>query len=251
MHSRYDAYLNNVALSSLNVNLYVSDISYMPTQEEVTLAHLAGRNGGLVVRRRKEQSTVTISFELHVYSTQLRQEACAEVIRWASNGGRLTTTDRQGQFLDCVCTKLPAIESALKWTDNLTVEFTAYAIPYWQSVTADTATVNGSGTLFVHGNGGKAMVNATITANDSMTSLSIEVGETTIALSGISLSANDQVEISHSADGILSIKKGSTSLLNKRTAASSDDLLAVCGADNLITVSSNATAVVSVKGVWH
>lgn len=251
MQSGYDAYLNNVALSSLNANLYVSDISYTPVQEEVTLAHLARRNGGLVMHRRKEQSTVTISFELHVYSTQARQEACADVIRWASDGGRLTTTDRQGQFLDCVCTKLPAIESALKWTDTLTVEFTAFAIPYWQSATADTATVTGTGTLFVHGNGGKAMVDATITANASMTSLSIEVGDTTIALSGISLSANDQVKITHDANGILSIKKGSTSLLNKRTAASSDDLLAVCGVNNAITVSSNATAAVSVKGVWH
>lgn len=251
MTSRYNVYLNNVALSSLNTSLYVSDISYAPVQEEISVANFAGRSGALVTNRRKPQTTVTVTFELHIYGTQARQNACADVIAWAKDGGILTTSDRADQYLQCVCTKLPAIESALKWTDNLTVEFTAYAIPYWQSVTPDTATVTGSGSLFVHGNGGKAMVNAEITAGASLTALSIAVGDTTIALSNISLSANDVVNISHDANGILSIKKGTTSLLDKRTSASSDDLLAECGATNTVTVSENATAVISVKGVWH
>ena len=251
MVSRYSVTLNNVSMSSLNANLYISDISYAPAEEEISVARFAGRSGGLVTHRRKNQASVTISFELHIYGTAARQDACAAVIAWAKDGGVLKTGDRSGQYLQCVCTKLPSVESALRWTDALTVEFTAYAIPYWQNVTATAATITGTGTLNVPGNGGKAMVDAEITASASLTSLSISVGDTTIALSGISLSSGDKVKITHDENGILSIKKGTTSLLNKRTAASSDDLLAVCGAANTITVSANASAAVSVKGVWH
>ena len=251
MVSRYSVTLNNVAMSSLNRSLYVTDISYQPAEDELTVVRFAGRNGSMLLNRRKSQTSVVITFELHLYDIAARQEACAEVIRWADAGGVLKTGDRPGQFLECRCTKRPSIESALKWTDTLSVEFTAFAVPYWQSTAPDTATVTGTGSLFVRGNGGKAMVDAVITATASLTSLSITVGDTVIALADISLSSGDTVTISHDANGILSIKKGTTSLLDKRTAASSDDLLAACGAYNDVSVSTGAYAAVSARGVWH
>ena len=101
-------------------------------------------------------------------------------------------------------------------------------------------------------NAPKAYANVTVKATAAITSLTVKIGSSSIALSGISIAAGKTVVFSYDENKILSIMTGTTSLLSKRTAKSSDDLVASCGKSNKISVvaSANVTATFSVKGAF-
>lgn len=253
MKSRYDAWLNDVALSSLNEELYVSDISCQPPQFTYTVHNYAGRNGGHVTAKRTNELTVTISFELHLYGTQSRQDACAEIVSWAKDGGKLQISDRHDQYLQCVCTKFPSIESALRWTDTLTVEFTAYDVPYFQSSVPVKATGVGGeeeARVFVPGNA-EATAEVTVTVLEPITTLTVGVGGKMIELTGLDLSENDEVIFYHDDYGILHISTNETAILPHRTALSADDLKAPCGTLELFCSSDGeVSADFQIRGGW-
>ena len=253
MTSRYEVTLNDKKLSSVNKNLLILDVAYS-TSESFERSRIANRDGARLSSLYREGSSVTVTFELHIYDIQKRQAALADVIAWAKDGGELKINDRKDQSLQCVCEKLPAI-SVKNWTEPLTITFSAYAFPYWEETKATVATLSGknvSGTIKVNGNAPKAYANVTVKATAAITSLTVKVGSSSIALSGISIAAGKTVVFSYDENKILSIMTGTTSLLSKRTAKSSDDLVASCGKSNKISVvaSANVTATFSVKGAF-
>ena len=254
MISRYEAFLNGVALQTISPDILIHDISYgAPNFQDDTFS-VAKRNGSRIFRRAFDSISVTIKFEIHAYSVASRQAICQAVCLWAKNGGVLKTNDREGQYLQCVCSQFPTVESARNWTDELTIVFTAYAVPFWQDVAVTsvemTAGTSGSKSVFIPGNADGALVEAEITSGGSLTTLNLTVNGRTLTLSGISVSSGSKIVLSYDTDGIQSIKVGTTSLLNKRTGV--DDLLANCGASNTFGFSSNVSVTVTfkVKGIY-
>ena len=253
MISRYSATLNNTSLSGLDSSILVLDIAYQRQEMNDKTFAIAKRHGARFVDRIFGTTSVTISFEIRKYAIADRQSVCAKVVKWAKNGGTLEVGDRTGQFLQCVCTDFPVIDSAKKWTAPLSITFAGFAVPFWQEKTAVTKTLTGTSdtdTLTVPGNVDGAFVEATITANASLSSVSLTVNSRTLTLSGLSLSANDVIHISYDANAIQSIYVSTTSLLGKRSGV--DDLLAKCGESNNLSISASAsvTVVFSVKGWW-
>lgn len=253
MTSRYDVKLNNVSLSSVNDNLLIIDVAYQ-TESSTEQMRIANRDGARLSDRYRSANSVTVTFELHEYDIVKRQSALQDVIAWARNGGVLKINDRKNQSLRVVCDALPNI-SVRNWTEALTITFSAYAYPYWQNTSATVATLvgkNTSGSLKLDGTAPKAYVDVSVTTTAKLTSLTVKVGDTSISLSDLNIAANKTITFSYSSSMVLSIKCGSDSLLSKRTAKSSDDLVAVCGATNTIkiTASSNVTATFSAKGAW-
>lgn len=253
MISRYEAIMDGVPLSSINENLLILDIAHSYSEFENQSIKFARRNGLYIVDRYRESVSVTITFELHIYNIAQRQAACQEVAKWAMAGSILQTNDRPGQRLRCICEMPPVIESALSWTDPITMTFTGYIVPYWEEIVPSEETVTGgSGALFVPGNGGKTVVECTVQPAATITSITLGCGDTSIALSGISVSSSQTLTISYDDNMNLQIKRGTTSYLNKRTAESSDDLLAVCGQNNAVSVtcSGSYSAKFTARGLW-
>lgn len=256
MISRYEVALNDVLLSEVSENLLILDVHYTDPEITNSMVSLGNREGSFITRRRKERASVTIDFEIHEYDIAERQRVYQDIVSWAIGGGILTINDRPDMRLRCICENLPAISSVKNWTDSLSITFSAYAYPYWEDVEPVLVTLNGAnarGSIHVSGNVGEAFVTAEITANEAISHLTVSVGNTSIQLTGISIPKNGVVKISYDDDAILSIKYGSTSLLSKRTPASSDDLMAKCGATNSVSVvaSNVVTARISVRGCWH
>lgn len=254
MTTRYEATLNNVTLSSLDTDIIIHDISYSNANIKDETLSVAKRNGLRLMRRSFNSIKVSIVFEIHAYDVAERQSICQAVCTWAKNGGTLKTSDRTGVFLRCVCSKFPSISSAKNWIDELEVEFTAYAIPFWQDNSktsiALTAGTSGSTTQTISGNVDGALVEADIVANASLTSVALTVNSRTLTLSNLSVSSGSTIKITYNSDGIQSIKVGSTSLLNKRTGV--DDLLVNCGESNTFSFTSSASVTVTfkVRGLW-
>ena len=253
MISRYAVTLNGIALSELSADILILDVGYAQPSYNDRSYSVAKRHGSRLIDRKFNSAGVTVTFEIHAYDIRQRQAICNAVCAWAKNGGVLETNDREGQYLQCVCTGFPSVESARNWTDPLTIEFSAYAIPFWQEKLPQTVALTGtsqSGTLYVPGNVDDALVEATIKANASVSSVALTVNGRTLTLSGLSLSTNGTITITYDTEGIQSIKQGSTSILDKRTGV--DDLLAKCGEINdvSITASASVTVTFSVRGYW-
>ena len=256
MISRYRASLNGVQLDSLHSDLLILDIGYSGTMVSITPEQIANQDGYDYKNPYFEKQTVTITFELHIYDVKKRNEAMQKVSAWAQSGGTLTTNDREGQHLEAVrCEQFPALESARNWTDPLTLVFATTYIPYWVADNETTITLSGISTVGIlrpSGNTGSALVSVDVTANAGTSSFQIVVGNTNIRLTGLALGAGQKLVIDYTKGRYLRIMENGRSAMHKMHPASSDNLRAVCGANNIVTIRANnrVTAVISAKGLF-
>ena len=256
MISRYRASLNGVQLDSLHDDLLILDIGYSGALVSITQEQVAKLDGFDYKNKYFEKQTVTITFELHIYDVAKRNAACQAVVAWASSGGTLAVNDRAGQHLEAVrCETFPAIESARNWTDPLTLVFSTTYNPYWVADAESTITLTGistRGTLKPLGNTGSALVSVTVTANAGISSLQIVVGSTNIRLTGLSLGNGQKLTIDYINGRYLRILENGRSAMHKMNPASSDSLLAPCGANTAVSVTANNrfTAVITARGLF-
>lgn len=252
MMTRYDAIMDGVALSSLHEDLAVLDILHDPGKKRYATNPKGMHDGAFISNRYQEQTTVSIVFELHIYNPAERQLACQEVARWAK-GKILEVSDRPGQRLHVICETPPSISSAAKWTSEITMTFVAYARPLWEEAFPAEITLTGSdenALMYVPGNGGKAAVDAEITASGQITQLILSCGTSYLQFTGLSVPANGVIIISHETDGILTAMYNGNSILGNRSGK--DDIVAESGELNEFSVYANNNVVCkfSVRGVW-
>ena len=253
MITRYDATLNGISLATIHPDIWVQDIRHTQAAPKNEVYSVAKRQGSRIYRRNYDKASVQIYFEIHNYSTMIRQEICKSVMHWARKGGVLQTSDRSGQRLICVCDTFPSISSALRWTEPLLVTFSAYTLPFWQEVNPSMVSMtgtSGNGNLYVPGVVEDAPVEVDVKAKAKITTLSLTTGTKTMQFSGLNVASGNTIKIAYDDEQILSIKVGSTSLLDKRTGA--DDLLVDCGEISPVSFTSNANAdvVFKARGLW-
>ena len=228
MRTRYLVGLDGVELSSIAPEIIVTDITHNAPVREVRASDIAGRNGKLYTRTVTSSTGVTVSFEIHTPDVRRRAAIMEDVQRWAMPGGVLTTSDRPDRVMRVVCESLPTIGSAQKWTGVCSIGFVAYAVPFWEDETPRRVSITGNGrkNLFVPGFAAPAEVEAKVTNTGSgaISSVTLTTGDTSMTFNGISLGAGQTMTLAHDARGLLTARIGSTSVLDKRTAASSDEL---------------------------
>lgn len=251
---KYEVWMNDIALSSFSKAIYVSAIQYKPAEMEISTNDIANRHGEWIDGIRRKGTTVTVSFIMKKTDIVDRQTVVQAVAGWASKG-ILKTSDRPWQQLHVRCVEPPFVTDTCDWTQPITMTFQAFEHPFWEERTPAEASLSsgtsGSGTMYVPGNVGSALVEATVTPGSStVNNITLTVGDTSITLTGVSATSSQPVTITYDENGIQSIKRGTTSILDKRTG--SDDLLAECG--QLTTVSFTASAAASVsfraRGLW-
>jgi len=252
MISRYEAYMDGIALSSVHPSLVITDISHPGSALNINTNTIADRDGVQIASRRRANTSVSISFMLRIYNTAERQKAMQEVQRWAS-GSALEVSDRPGQVLYCVCNQMPVVSSVQKWTEVITMTFVSYEKPFWTEKYPAVFTATGktgTGELFVPGNAGKVYAEALIVPDSTLGSISLTVGTTTITLTNVSATDDDEIRIFYDDRGIQHIRKGIASILSKRTGA--DDLVAECGKVNGVSFGAADTVTVtfSIRGCW-
>ena len=228
MRSRYLAALDGVELSAIAPEIIVTDITHNAPVREIRASSIAGRNGKLYTRTVTSSTGVTVSFEIHTPDVRRRAAIMEDVQRWAMPGGVVTTSDRPDRVLRVVCESLPTVGSAKNWTGVCSVGFVAYAVPFWEDETPSRVSITGNGrkSLFVTGFAAPAGVEAKVTNTGSgaISSVTLTAGETSMTFSGLALEAGQTMTLAHDARGLLTARIGSTSVLDKRTAASSDEL---------------------------
>ena len=246
MRSRYLVGLDGVELSAIAPEIIVTDITHNAPVREARASDIAGRNGKLYTRTVTSSAGVTVFFEIHTQDVRRRALIMEDVQRWAMPGGVLTTSDRPDRVLRVVCESLPTVGSAQKWTGVCSIGFVAYAVPFWEDETPRWVSITGNGrkSLFVTGFAAPAVVEARVTNTGSGTisSVTLTAGETSMTFAGLALKSGQTLTVSHDERGLLTARIGGTSVLGKRTAASSDELELEPGKNATLSVTTNGTA---------
>ena len=246
MRTRYLVALDGVELSAIAPEIIVTDITHSAPVREVRTSDIAGRNGKLYTRTITSSTGVIVSFEIHTPDVRRRAAIMEDVQRWAMPGGVLTTSDRPDRVLRVVCESLPTIGSAQKWTGSCSIGFVAYAVPFWEDEAPRRVSItgNGSKSLFVPGFAASASVEATVknTGRGAISTVTLTAGDTSMTFAGLALGAGQTMTIAHDARGLLTARVSGTSVLDKRTAASSDELELEPGKNAALSVTTNGTS---------
>lgn len=253
MKSRFDVTLNKVAMSSIAPEIIIRDIIEEPADEEIYKTKRAIYDGQRVSRTVRRSLSVRVVYVIRTRDIQRRAEVRDAIAKWARDGGVLTvnyrivekTTDSgyiytEGVQLTSVqLDEPPALGSSLKWTQDLELVFTAYANPFWESVSMygksfEANTLHSvlpyyyySGSQYCSSTAPKTPVWGTIdnTSGSTLTYLSVQVGSTSFVFNGLSIAAGDSVVIEYDEDGLLRIRDNDyLSLMKYRSSTSADEL---------------------------
>lgn len=262
MISRYSV-LRGSYLEKIDNNLLILDVSYQPPKYDQQRHEIAGLPGYDEASKVLRELSVTITFELHIYDIVKRQAVLQKVIQWAKVKGRkMYINDRSpiknnvgDYYLEAELSDYPSIASVRNWTAPLSLTFTTVGIPYWQNTTLTQLELSGktaSGSMTVPGTGDEALVSVTVTAKEKITKITLQAGSTKIVLEKISVAKDKKIELTYTNGRFLSIKVDKTSLLNKVTAASSDNLKVSCNTKATIKVdaSGKVSATFTARGLW-
>lgn len=256
MMTRYACAIDGQGLQDVDPTIIITDIQETVPKVKATTSTNAVYQGLQLTRLQRQSLSVTVSFEVHEYSTARRKAVAEEACEWAKDGW-LTISDRPDQRLYVVCDKLPVVTSALKWTDKLSIGFTAYALPYWQEIFPASATYSGTSGVVSLSPAGTVdcYLEGDITATGgTVNTLTIAANGRTFAFSGLGLTSGKTLSIGYDDEHHWQYMRiGDTSALSKRTEASADDIMLHPRTVNAITVTANAPvqARFGGRGLWR
>lgn len=248
MITRYRAWMDGQALDAIAESIYITDIKEKTPKMTATTAKRIG--GKRLLRMERENLQVVIRLMVREYDPARRKDVMTRVRAWA-NEGWLSLSDRPGKRLYVTCEKLPSVDSTLKWSEEVEMTLTAYDVPYWEDDEPVRVSYSGKDGSVMLANRGDAScpVGATITAGGAVKTMTITAGGQSIQLSGLSLASGGKVTMTHDERGLLSIRCGSVSAMDKRTAASADDLYIPAGVSDIRFVADgNCKAVFEARG---
>lgn len=223
--------LGDVQLDEIHSSIVIRGIDTGVPKESIAAVNRMGGAGQRMTGQHWETMDVAVRFAIDVPKRQmeLRREIWESVMAWALRGGWLTVGHLPNRRLYADKAILPGSGDLWEWTEEFTITFRAYNVPFWQDANPSAVAVRGvstwSGTLGVPGHF-QTVADVTFrnTSGSTMTGFSVTAGESTLTLSGISLANNADLVIHHGTDGLLRITAGGVSVYDKLTESSSDDL---------------------------
>lgn len=217
-------------------------------KENITAADRLGGFGQRITGEHWQSLEASVTFAINVPKNNMgrRVEVWNLVTAWAANrtgwlvmsfDGRNATkgggiyanggqNSRRRMYVDKVI--MPSMGDLFKATNEYTIVFRAYNVPFWQdetptiyktdTVASATMNLNVPGLIQT-----PVSISFQNRSGATISNFKIWTALSTIILTDISLGGSETLTISHSDDGIMSIRKGSTSIYSKYTG--SDDLL--------------------------
>jgi len=219
---------------------------------ELTEADRPGRYGQRLAARKRQSLRVAVEFALRErFDLAARAHWASEILRW-SRGEWLELSYRPDQRLRVRCTAEPALTEARNYAAVLRVEFTAYAVPYWEDKIAVAKILTGTSaeTGFPVPGVVETPLELVVTpTGGTLTNFSVTAGGQTVALTGLSIPQNTALTFSRDFQDSLAISAAGVSQLPRRTAASADDLLLTPGRQTVsFTADTACTVTILARG---
>lgn len=240
--------LDGVQLDSVDSRILIQRVETAAGKETIDAASLWGGSGSRVTGIHRDSLDVVVTFSINEksYHPQERAEVLEKVNTWAAAGGWLTVNYKPGRKIRVIAAQLPG-EGDMTQRNQYSITFRAYGVPYWQEANPQIIGLYGGSNEFnfyVNGNQ-RAVMEASFqnTSGGTINTLTISTGESSISFTGLGLADGETFELDHTDDGkrsVLRCRIGSRSVLDKRTAGSSDDLYMEPGFQT-VSYSSSAT----------
>lgn len=257
---RYRCAIDGQALDDIDESIYITDIQENAPKLRTESVVNAKYSGTRITRRIRQSLSIKISFVIRERDVQRRQCVMQNILSWAKEG-YLTINTRPEQRLHVTPETFPAVDSALRWWDTLTMEFVAYSFPFWQDefpVNVRISGTTGSKSVFIPGDAWEenvAFVEVEVVnrGSSAMNVLTLTAGDTSFSFSSLNLPPGKTLYISYGDDRILRIISDGESALSKRNPESSDDLCMPIGARGNVSIDANQTvdAIYKIRGVYR
>ena len=246
--------LNGVQLDSLDERILISGIDEGAGKESITAVSNAAGAGQRVTAMRRDTLDVTVRFTMAIKNDDMagRSELLEKVNAWAAKGGWLRVDHRPNRRLQVMLAQAPGAGDMFAWTNEFTLTFRAYSVPYWEdetevSVTSATA-ASGSMNITVPGSA-ETVADVTVENRSGRTinGVVVTVGGKKMTFASLGLGGTATLTIDHVRNNKLfymRAKVGSTSVMAKRTGA--DDFRISQGL-NAIAFSADRAVRVTVK----
>lgn len=258
MITRYRAWMDGAALDEIADSIYITDIVEPETQVEVISLPLAGSSGSRLQSNHRRSKTVLIRLMIREYDVTARKDVLNDILTWAQ-GSALKINDRENQVLYVMLDNSPAV-SALKWTETLTLSFSAWQVPYWQMETPIIQIAgNVSEQIFRFATDGNVpapldfdIVNLG-TQGQTVSEVSVSVNDQySVRFTDLSLQPGETMTYVHDKHGVLIAKIGERSVLGKMTADSDDELLTdVKTQINVVTIRASSVVNIFLYKRWR
>lgn len=230
--------LNGQELDELDNRIIIKGIEEAAGKETISAVSYGGRDGQRITNHRRDTLEVTVKFGLNIRrdALQERSNVFETVNKWASKGGWLKVNYKAGRRIYVICAQAPGAGDQWKRTNEYSITFRAYGVPYWQQEAESALRLQNISSLTnraigVDGSADTVMnVEFKNTSGSTANTFSITVSGKTFAFTDLGLANGETLVIDHTEEGILRIRIKSTggsyrSAYNKRTAESADELL--------------------------
>lgn len=253
--------LNGNQLDQISSRILISGIDEAVNRNQQNTVDRMYDGQRLTVNRRQSLD-VTVSFHIRAGRNEMgeRDAVLDAVSAWAAPGGTLRIMSKPDKRLrNTICAQLPAKGDLWKMDAEYKIVFRAIMIPYWESIEAASASKprirDGSMTLIAAGNAQSVMdfsVENVGTSTCNALTITGKKAANKMVFEGLGLEPGEILEGSH-ANGLLRLRITATngkvrSVMDKRTAASSDEIWIDPGA-NEISVTAGAACTVSVSSI--
>lgn len=246
--------LNGVQLDSLDNRILITELNEAAGKDSISAVGLGGGNGQRITGMRRDTLDVTVKFTLNIKNNDMsgRSTLLDKINAWARTGGVLTVGHRSGKQLDVVLAQAPGGGDQFAWSNEFTLLFRAYGVPFWYDTTATTKTLTqddtGTGTITMPGSA-ETVGEATIQnkSGNTLDTLSLTVNGYEMEFSDLGLANNGYLVIDHIEAGGIYVKRariGQTSVLDKLTGA--DEFILKPG-DNAISYEAGGDVIVTVS----
>lgn len=222
--------LGGVQLDELHDAIVIRSIDPGVPKESISAVSRMGGWGQRMTGQHWDTLEVSVTYAIDIPKREmiLRRQVFEAVTAWALKKGWLTVNWMEGRrfWVDKVI--IPGSGDLWNWTDEYTIVFRAYNVPFWQDELPANAVSNtaASGRVWIQVGGNMPTVlDATFQNRSGMTinNLWVQAAGRRITLANLGLGGSSTLTISHGTDGLLQIKIGSTSVYSKYTGA--DDLI--------------------------
>lgn len=251
---RLNAWLNGASLKDADGRIIIKRIIEDAPEVDTTYGAVPGGHGQRFIFQSRKSRRISIVFSIReLYDVTARTRTVDAVNAWARDPGYLEISSRPDQRIWVRRANAAAAGDVRDYTAELQLDFDAYASPFWEDVGETSVSLTGpqaEGTLSVIGSA-PPLIRVDATARAALTSLTVTVGDTSMALEGLTLESGQKLSIDHDPEGWLTITANGQSAMSARTAASSDELTASAGA---VAVSVQADAacdvIIRARGRW-
>ena len=221
--------LGGVQLDEIDPWIVIRSIDPGVTHETVSAVSRMGGFGQRVTGEHWDTLEVKVTFAIDIpkREKERRKAVYDAALAWATRRGWLTINYMPNRrfYVDKVI--YPGAGDIWQWTDEYTLTFRAYNVPFWQEETPvqashDTAA---SGRVWIQVGGMvRSVLDVTFQNMSGMEipNFSVTAGGSSIVLTNIGLGGSETLQISHGTDGLLWITAGGRSVYDRRTG--SDDL---------------------------